>query len=238
MNKERPIRLKAHEVRGILDGRQTQLRRVFKPWRKTPFENLAHTDPHLFSGRDNDPDSWGYPFDDDGAPLSLSHYAPLVRNPGERLWVREAWQFYGWSDDGEPQIRYAADNATRWCGLLTGTDAIHASDAWETLSADANYNFDDHARDRKWRPSIHMPRYASRIDLEITGVRVERLQDISEADCKAEGAHGGHGSIPSYAYSATPREHYRHIWETINGPDSWSQNPWVWVVEFKRIRPA
>lgn len=79
-----------------------------------------------------------------------------------------------------------------------------------------------------------MPRAASRILLEITSVRAERLNSISEVECRAEGATGGHGSIPGYPYSATPREHYRHIWESINGAGSYDANPWVWVIEFKR----
>jgi hypothetical protein len=87
-----------------------------------------------------------------------------------------------------------------------------------------------------WSPSIHMPRGLSRIDLEITGVRVERLQDISEQDAIAEGTAGGHGAIPGYGYNATPTEHYRWLWESLNGPGSWDANPWVWVIEFRRIK--
>ena len=83
-----------------------------------------------------------------------------------------------------------------------------------------------------WRPAIHMPKHAARIWLDITGVRLERLQDISEADCRAEGAHGGHGSIPGYTYSATPLEHFQHIWTSTGG--DWAANPWVWVIDFKR----
>jgi hypothetical protein len=90
----------------------------------------------------------------------------------------------------------------------------------------------------KWKPSIHMPRVASRILLEVVSVRVERLQACSEADARAEGAPGGHGSIPGYQFSATPLEHYRHIWESINGAGSWDAKPWVWVVEFRRIDGA
>jgi hypothetical protein len=87
----------------------------------------------------------------------------------------------------------------------------------------------------KLRPSIHMPRWASRTTLEITGVRVERLQDISEAECRAEGCAGGHGSIPGYQYNATPSEHFQRIWQSTGG--DWDANPWVWVIEFRRIKP-
>ena len=89
-----------------------------------------------------------------------------------------------------------------------------------------------------WRPSIHMPRWASRITLEVTGVKVERLQNISEADAIAEGTPGGHGAIPGYSYNATPTEHYKWLWESINGPGSWDANPHVWCVSFKRLGAA
>ena len=84
-------------------------------------------------------------------------------------------------------------------------------------------------------PSIHMPRWASRITLEITDVRVARLQQLNDIDAAAEGCKGGHGSIPGYMYSACPREHFAHVWQSIYGQESWDSNPWVWVVEFKKL---
>ena len=84
-----------------------------------------------------------------------------------------------------------------------------------------------------WRPSIHMPRWASRILLEVTAVRVERLHDITDEQCIAEGCRGGHGSIPGYRYNATPQEHFRHVWESTGG--DYFANPWVWVIEFRRV---
>jgi len=82
-----------------------------------------------------------------------------------------------------------------------------------------------------WKPSIHMPRAASRINLEITGVRVERLQDISRGDAMAEGC-----PFPNMAQGDDPRKWYADLWHSINGPDSWGLNPWVWVVEFKVMK--
>lgn len=99
------------------------------------------------------------------------------------------------------------------------------------------YRATDSERKVRWIPSIHMPRWASRITLEIIDVRVERLQEISEEDAKAEGCCGGNCSIPNYPFSATPREHFRYLWESIYGKDSWNLNPWLWVLSFRRIKP-
>lgn len=97
----------------------------------------------------------------------------------------------------------------------------------------------------KWKPSIHMPRLASRITLEITGVRVERLNAISEDDAKAEGTenrsdlawgHGGQGDdMARWAVDHGHRYAFCHLWDSINGDGAWSLNPWVWVVEFKVV---
>jgi len=141
--------------------------------------------------------------------------------PGDRLWVRERCELT--TDDCEPgamSVRYLADGEVKDIG---------------TGMPDSCPGLVDWINGRWSRPSIHMPRWASRILLEITAVRVERLNDISEADCIAEGCSGGHGVIPDYGYHATPFEHYHWIWESINGAGSWAQNPWVWVVEFKDV---
>ncbi|MCK7547173.1 hypothetical protein ACFPQA_04270 [Marinobacter koreensis] len=88
-----------------------------------------------------------------------------------------------------------------------------------------------------WKPSIHMPRWASRITLEITSVRIERLQDISGEDSAAEGVTGPIGSPRAYGVVTKQfaRDQFMRLWESINGPDSWHVNPWVWVIEFERI---
>jgi hypothetical protein len=82
-----------------------------------------------------------------------------------------------------------------------------------------------------------MPRWASRITLEITKVRVQRLQEISETDCVAEGCAGLlYGSTRGYNHSVTPKQQYHWLWSDINGPEAWEANPWVWVVEFNRVQ--
>jgi hypothetical protein len=138
--------------------------------------------------------------------------------PGDRLWVRETWA----RDDEDGGLCYRAD-------IGKGGDA----DDWERNRLDGAPRF-------RWRPSIHMPRWASRITLEITGVRVERLRDISPEDCWAEGiqemrdAGDENGEL-----RGSVRQDYQALWEAINNPGSWAANPWVWVVEFKRLeQPA
>lgn len=132
--------------------------------------------------------------------------------PDDRLWVRETFGHFERNDTLKPG------------------DTIYYRADGECLEL------------RPWRPSIHMPRWASRITLEITGVRVERLQDISEADAIAEGCAKNHNNYywggPHKAgglkQMATARQAYQDLWESINGPGSWEANPWVWVVGFKR----
>ncbi len=116
--------------------------------------------------------------------------------PGDRLWVRETFGHFERNDTLKPG------------------DTIYYRADGQCLEIEP------------WRPSIHMPRWASRITLEVTGVRVERLQEISEADASAEGA-AGHPDGPWHAY--------RSLWSLINGPGSWDANPYCWVVEFKRL---
>lgn len=87
----------------------------------------------------------------------------------------------------------------------------------------------------KWVPSIHMPRWASRLTLEISGVRVERLRDLSEDDAKSEGITPPSGGVlPGWEY----RINFRDLWMSIYGAENWEANPWVWVIEFKRIEPG
>lgn len=89
---------------------------------------------------------------------------------------------------------------------------------------------------QKWRSPIHMPRWASRITLEVTSVKVERLQDISEEDAKAEG-YFGDGLTDEGRKWMKPRDWFSHVLETINGRDAWLNNPWVWAISFRRVKP-
>lgn len=167
---------------------------------------------------------------DDGAPWpwmydgerDADHWLPCpYGQPGDRLWVRETF-----------------------CPIYPQDPHYNGGRPIE-YDYRATYKHGDRLGDligvkKEWKPSIHMPRRASRITVEVTGVRVERLQDISADDAKAEGISefiGGwwceHDDAEQIA-GMTPQEGYRHLWERINGPGSWDANPWVWVVEFKR----
>lgn len=155
--------------------------------------------------------------------LSNNHDFQLDRCPygksGDRLWVRETW-----SKSKQPylsgHIFYRADGETN--GKQFALSYVE--------------------RESKWRPSIHMPRWESRILLEVTNVRVERLQDISEEDARLEGITcggclncGGNESCSCEDPKPDARDSFIWLWESINGQGSWIYNPWVWVIEFKVI---
>lgn len=202
--RERPVLFSAPMVRSLLDGSKTQTRRVLK----------QAVGPSLSVGIEDESGvaelSWLH---GDGPGHDVHETIKRVPcpygAPGDRLWVRETWahhvhaQSAQRADDG-PFV-YAAD----------GVAALRMR-----LSS-------------KWTPGIHMFRWASRITLEVTEVRVERLQAISEADALAEGIDDGwlvRNQVPP------PRVlSYRRLWEDINGADSWNANPWVWVISFRRL---
>lgn len=136
--------------------------------------------------------------------------------PGDRLWGRESWQ--AWTEFNNVPPREVPPTSR------------------------VNYLADGNVWDAKKRPSMFMPRWASRITLEVTGARCERLQDISEADAIAEGAFQENGGwwgfdIDGETGDGTPQEAYSSLWDTINGNGSWEANPWVWCVEFRMIPP-
>lgn len=139
---------------------------------------------------------------------------------GDRLWVRET--FCPVNDDGEKWVDYRA--TPRY-------EQNHPA-GWDCAPEDPEA--------LKWKPSIHMPRWASRIMLEITGVRVERLNDISQEDAQAEGMELT-GWRPTYSDPdsggdvMTPYDNFAELWASIYGAESWQANPWVWVIEFKMV---
>lgn len=224
--KERQILFSAPMVRAVLKGIKTKTRRIAAL-------------PNGYYWLDIDA---GTMINNRGHKKHVSDLVCKYGQPGDRLWVRETWGVvsYAWNESGD-RVEWMPDRPATPVvelpfgkGYYTG-HVIYAADGTFAWAGDDDGGGESRSA---WHPSIHMPRAASRITLEITGVRVERLNDISEADCIAEGCAGGHGAIPDYAYSATPHEHFRDIWLSLNGPGSWYVNPWVWVVEFKRIQEA
>lgn len=148
---------------------------------------------------------------------------------GLRLWVRETFSYWLRNSDRLPD---ESDYEAPWYRADADAYGLLGRDEYGPV----------YAEQLLWKPSIYMPRAASRILLEVVSVRVERLQDISEADALAEGIHEGSRDFSGCFFSGgsamsgtTAAECYRRLWESINGPSSWETNPWVWVVEFKRV---
>ena len=206
--KERPILFSGPMVRAILDGRKTQTRRVVK-----------HRENRWECGDDGVTSKvWPFwPCYVFGEPEPIEMPCPYGK-PGDRLWVRETWAVVPHVTDNGPKHRAKGDG--------TGV----------TWRADWNAN----PSGFKWKPSIHMPRWASRITLEITAVRVERLGDINEADAIAEGCGVySEGEWLNHVECGITRvQRFRELWESINGPESWAANPWVWVIEFQKVEVA
>lgn len=196
---ERPIIFNVPMVRAILDGRKTMTRRVLKPQPDTS-KISPPFHPEARGER-----AWVFMARDDfpGHSYATADFS-VPYAPGDRLWVRETWGL-GLSGHGDcPRYRSTMDYK---CG-----DKIKSP----------------HEGPFKWRPSIFMPRWASRITLEVTEVKVERLQDISEDDAKAEGAPAWTGAQQSY------RTGFYQIWRSIYGEGAWADNPWVVVISFER----
>lgn len=197
---ERPIIYSGGMVRGLLADQKTATRRLMKP------------QPD-FLGSMVDPNT---PFKTLGAGLHARITCPYGE-PGDRLWVREAWATDAQVDSiaprelsqGEP-IWYPADDHLR----QTGCSMMSRG---------------------KCRPSIHMPRWASRILLEITAVRVERLQDITDEQALAEGVAVCEQDLDPDCNCYSPRELFSILWSSLYGVESWQSNPYVWVIEFRRV---
>ncbi|WP_121497089.1 hypothetical protein [Pseudomonas aeruginosa] len=214
--KERPILFNDQMVRAILEGRKTVTRRVVKP---APVGDLKWNQRSMNTGIVH---NWT----DD-----LRMYECPYGQPGGQLWVRETWQYADWTEEGEPYIRYQADGARVLHEDFPIEWAPRIEREWVELSDPANYAIDGRAADRRWRPSIHIPRWASRILLEITDVRVERLQDITPNQCIAEGAWREKDKELGRGQEAIAA--FADLWRSTGG--DWDANPWVWCVSFRRV---
>lgn len=198
--KERPILFSTEMVRAILDGRKTMTRRVVK-FPSVPEWHDWDYDPYEIVER------WPYRHyqskDKENNSALKSPYGQI----GDVLWVRETYEIY--------QGKYKEHH---------GMVIYKAS---EKVSIEDGNKFGEKP---KWKPSIFMPRSASRISLRITNIRVERLNDITPNDCVQEGTPDIHKNWDSGDVKIAK---FIDLWESINGKDSWEQNPWVWVIEFE-----
>ena len=230
--KERPILFKPEMVRAVLDGKKTQTRRVVKMPARGAFVLIEHADTW-----------WPYQSDDGESELcNDGNEHPMncpYGLPGDRLWVRETWRPIPTKGGrrkelGRDDVIYAADG-------LGGVQRRGIAGArW------------------KWKPSIFMPRWASRIKLDVTGVRVERLQDISEEDAIVEGTRcwvcdgpvdgSSENDCSCFHTKKLAVDSFQVLWDSINGkrkdpktgkrlPYAWDENPWVWCPSFKLVTP-
>ncbi|HBT4730060.1 TPA: hypothetical protein MB315_001830 [Klebsiella quasipneumoniae subsp. similipneumoniae] len=212
--KERGMIFNREMVRAILDGRKTQTRRPIK-WKQTRFTEI---------GEREDGSKWPWSEDAEHA-CDFWHPCPFGA-VGDRIWVREAFRVHSRATDVATLV-YKASERNSW------TEQTH-----RVPVAVCNKP----ATPEKWTPSLHMPRWASRILLEITDVRVERLNAISEEDARAEGIIDG-GCLncgePEPCGCANPEpdatDAFAYLWQSIYGQESWNANPWVWVISFERI---
>lgn len=206
--KERPILFSAPMVRAILEGKKTQTRRIVK----SPAKNMQ------------------------AAGMQVIKY----RAPGDPWYKDCVWSMRGpsgvWGD-------YTHERFMGMCPYGRPGDHLWVKETHGPSAGGLVYRADESVAcpdGGKWRPSIHMPRWASRITLEITGVRVERAQDISVSDIAAEGldvAPTCQPNVSPESWEAMARQKWGALWSSINGPDSWAANPWVWVIEFRRVAP-
>ena len=230
--KERGMIFNGEMVRAILDGRKTQTRRIMKPqpepcprgghwWPSNVFKTMLHVEEEMQNGKGG----WG----------GLVGDACPFGDVGDRIWVRETFQ--GPLFDYEQMEAYLEDSSRfekpEFCQYAA--DGGHRPEYQDA---------EDNLR-HGWRPSIHMPRWASRILLEITNVRVERLNAISEEDAEAEGidmealydSQDCYDCIADHNMTGRPTVTgaFKYLWESIYGEEGWKSNPWVWVIEFKRV---
>ncbi|MGF3775074.1 hypothetical protein [Salmonella enterica] len=204
-------------VRAILDGRKTQTRRIMKLQPEILGSGLRYITE---SRKQNEVGKYFWCISDAlGMRARSAVFACPFGDVGDRIWVRETYRVHSRATDVATLV-YRASVRNSW------TEQTH-----RVPVAVCNKP----ATPEKWTPSIHMPRWASRILLEITDVRVERLRDLSEEDAKSEGIIPSAGGVlPGWEY----RINFRDLWMDIYGTDNWEANPWVWVIEFKRVEGA
>ena len=212
--RERPILFSGPMVAAILAGEKTQTRRIVAT------DTRPMPDDTFMRGFPENPANVRMcgQYAKCDAPAGAGHVSYRVRCPygdhGDRLWVRETFARV-------PSTAYRHDPSTPHRVSPDGHEWAVYREGW------------DRSRPGRWRPSIHMPRWASRVTLEVASVHVERLHEISLADINAEGT--PYTLDPAVRPYGTRREQWQRLWESIHGPKSWEANPWVWVIAFRRL---
>lgn len=231
--KERPILFSGPMVRAILEGRKTQTRRLVKP--QPTIVDADNAEHAWWSYADGHEGVGWYVADseylDEGSEIRRCPYG----RPGDRLWVKETW------------TAERRDNMPEDQRILVAYRASCDGDSFDLVEPDGSIA---RARVVRWKPSIFMPREFSRITLEVTGVGVERLQSITEEDARAEGVEsiferfptmGREQLLPSGIVCADEphRASFEFLWDELNETRApWASNPWVWVVDFRRLEVA
>lgn len=242
---ERPIIFSGPMVRAILEGRKTQSRRIIRPGRYAQAQ-CDWYGPHPGGGW------WGCELrpgatEPDMPPLGETGFACPYGVSGDRLWVREAWRIKDWiADDGFVQVQYRADGYCRqdwldvpdegmferlWVQSCDDCDA-----AGIEVSDDERYHWKPGQAPTRWRSPVHMPRWASRIALEMVDARVERLQEIDYEGIRAEGIEKRIEDV-----SLDLKERFTALWDSLNAKrgyrwQCWQLNPWVWVIGFRLLK--
>jgi hypothetical protein len=237
--KESPILFSGEMVKAILEGRKTQTRRVIDP---QPSNDLKWAG-WVMSVASNKDKNLGAACWTDEFPLSTKeHYAKCrYGKSGDRLWVRETYVLeYCDLELGEPEIPTDRPHFHHPGGTNEFDEEYYEFPHYRATDPTPELMYED--RDEptcKWRPSIFMPRWASRILLDVVNVRVERLQAITREDCMAEGVRPSvDGNARDWRLDEDGAHRtYRQLWDQLNKARGfgWDMNPWVWVIEFKRM---
>ncbi|MCL7686176.1 hypothetical protein M8363_06410 [Klebsiella quasivariicola] len=248
--KERGMIFNGEMVRAILDGRKTQTRRIMK---LQPKPSKSRPGDFWFSSKKLESMVHVSDLAPGNSPIAdyhlfiQEHCCPFGA-VGDRIWVRETWADVNL--DGAPAVAYRADDEVY--DLMENESLLDEDGAFNYQDTRVSkYQFSAWHSDLisgiegNWRPSIHMPRWASRILLEITDVRVERLNAISEEDAEAEGidmealydSQDCYDCIADHNMTGRPTVTgaFKYLWESIYGEEGWKSNPWVWVIEFNRV---
>jgi hypothetical protein len=236
---EKPILFSSPMIRALLGGRKTQTRRILNEQPKNGWEFESPpvfgriTSKHPKRGRYGVFIRSGVGTDFPVIDLIPCPYG----QPGDQLWVRETFYAFGrWETRFNPK-----KGRDEWhfidLTLESGKTYLYQSGDSQPQPMGGKRNSGGVTPTWWKRPAIFMPRRASRINLEVSHIRTERLQEISDADAMAEGVLAGDWEYVDGEGTETAKESYECLWDSINETDAWSTNPWVWVIEFEQVKP-